>query len=373
MLERVLYVVNLDPSNKYGSLEEQIFLTSEAIAKQGGVFIPVFSAALPEKEAQRYESAGLTATFLTLGRFNLLTLGKLLALIDLHHIDVVHWNLYHPLNGYALLLRVLRPAVRHFLTDHNSRPQSLMNSQTALSKVCKRTLFAGYSKVLAISEYVLTELQKQAVWGNPGRFYYFVNTDRFRPDQSTRSLIRHSRNSDESFIILVVAYLIPEKGVDVVMRAMTGLPDHVVLWIVGDGPERQTLQQIAKALGLENRVCFSGLQADVSPFMQAADCLVIPSLWKEAVGLVILEAMACGLPVIGSAIGGIPEFVIPDETGSLFPAGNHEALADRIQELCASRTQREHLRAGARALAVSQFSHQSRVSDAVAIYRTARS
>lgn len=45
-----------------------------------------------------------------------------------------------------------------------------------------------------------------------------------------------------------------------------------------------------KSLGLENRVCFSGLQADVSPFMQAADCLVIPSLWKEAVGLVILEA-----------------------------------------------------------------------------------
>lgn len=77
--------------------------------------------------------------------------------------------------------------------------------------------------------------------------------------------------------------------------------------------------------------------------------------------------------MIGSAIGGIPEFVIPDETGSLFPAGNHEALADRIQELCASRTQREHLRAGARALAVSQFSHQSRVSDAVAIYKTARS
>lgn len=370
MLERVLYVVNLDPSNKYGSLEEQIFLTSEAIAKQGGVFIPVFSAALPEKEVQRYESAGLTATSLTLGRFSLLTLGKLLALIDLHRIDVIHWNLYHPINGYAAFLRLLRPRLRQYLTDHNSRPTSFRHTRHALSSACKKLVLGGYSKVLAVSDYVLLELERQAIWRNLGRYHHFVNTARFQPDDVTRSTMRCSHGVEKVFVALVVAYLIQEKGVHVAIQALKDLPTNVVLWIVGDGPERLPLERSAESLGVRERIRFCGLQTEVSPFMQAADCLVCPSLWEEAAGLVILEAMACGLPVIGSAVGGIPEFIKHGQTGTLFPAGNHVALAAHICQLYSSETQREEMRVKARALAISQFSHESRVSDAAAIYDT---
>lgn len=368
MLERVLYVVNLNPSRKYGSLEEQIFLTSEAVSQRGGLLIPVFTQELPEKEQHRYRVAGLTATSLNLNQFNLTTLRRLLQLIDDHRMDVVHWNLYGPMNGYFTFLRFLRPKLRHYLTDHNSRPHAFTYPHRWPIDTFKRLMFRKYSKVLAVSDYVLSELQRQNIWRNLRRYYHFVNTQRFQPDTTMRSDIRTSQGVERSFVILVVAQLIPEKGVDVAIRALKELPDHVVLWVVGDGPERLALQSVAELLGADKRVRFCGLQAEVSPFMQAADCLVCPSLWEEAAGLVILEAMACGLPVIGSSVGGIPEFITPHRTGFLFPAGNHMALAGRITELCSSTPQWDDMRAQARTQAVTQFSHRSRLSDAVAIY-----
>ena len=80
---------------------------------------------------------------------------------------------------------------------------------------------------------------------------------------------------------------------------------------------------------------FLGLQRNVEPFMQAADCLVCPSLWAEAAGLVNLEAHASGLPVLASRIGGIPEYVADGETGLLFEPENAGALADAVVRLAA--------------------------------------
>jgi glycosyltransferase involved in cell wall biosynthesis len=367
---RVLYVVSLNPSQKYGSLEEQIFLTSVAVSQQKGLLIPVFSGEMLNKQKKQYQDAGLISESLNLSQFNLSTLRRLLRLIDHHRIEVVHWNLYHPMNGYVSSLRLLRPILRHYLTDHNSRPQSFTNSQSWLMGLYKKVMLGGYSKVLGVSDYILSELKKQAIWNNPDRYYHFVNTERFQPDERVRLATRTSQGFHGSFVILVVAHLIPEKGVDVAIRALKELPDRVVLWVIGDGPERLALQRAAESLGVHKRTLFCGLQTDVSPFMQSADCLVCPSLWQEAAGLVILEAMACGLPVIGSSVGGIPEFITPDHTGFLFPAGNHMALANHITKLCSSTPLLNNMRARARAQAVTQFSHSSRIADAVAIYKT---
>jgi len=351
-LLRVLYVVSLNPSQKYGSLEEQIFLTSIAVSQQKGLLLPVFSGEMLNKQKKQYQDAGLISESLNLSQFNLSTLRRLLRLIDHHRIDVVHWNLYHPLNGYVSSLRLLRPRLRHYLTDHNSRPQSFTNSQSWLMGLYKKVMLGGFSKVLGVSDYILSELKKQATWNNPGRYYHFVNTERFKPDERVRLATRTSQGFHGSFVILVVAHLIPEKGVDVAIRALKELPDRVVLWVIGDGPERLALQRAAESLGVHKRT------------------LLCPSLWEEAAGLVILEAMACGLPVIGSSVGGIPEFITPDHTGFLFPAGNHMALANHITRLCSSTPLWDNMRAQARAQAIAQFSHSSRISDAVAIYKT---
>ena len=114
---------------------------------------------------------------------------------------------------------------------------------------------------------------------------------------------------------------------------------------------------------------FSGL-AQVEPFLQGADCFVCPSLWAEAAGLVNLEAMACGLPVVASRIGGIPELVRDEETGLLFTPGDHDELAQRLLDLLQDEQFRGVLGQRARSSTLERFSIQSQIDGYLRLYRT---
>lgn len=366
--KRVLLAVNLNPSQKFGSLEEQIFLLSVAIAQRGGLLVPVFAQEMDEAHLSRYREAGLTVGALDLGTFRAQSFIRLLRMIDSYRIQVVHWNLYPPANLYVLLLRLLRPAIQHVLTDHNSRPPEFQRKDTYWKSVIKKTFAAAYSGVYAVSDYVRHDLIRQAIWREPLRYYHFVNTDRFKPDREAGAALRTAMACEDAFVLLVVAHLIPEKGVDVVIRALRNLPSRTVLWIVGEGPERANLQALAQDLGVQNRVTLLGLREDVCLFMQAADCFVCPSLWQEAAGLVILEAMACGLPVVASSVGGIPEFVLAGRTGYLFPAGDQCLLVEHLKALSESHALAAEMSKSARAHAVANFSHITRVADAMSLY-----
>ncbi len=87
-------------------------------------------------------------------------------------------------------------------------------------------------------------------------------------------------------------------------------------------------------MGLESRVAFIGARTDVWPVYGALDVLAVPSRW-EGFGIVLLEAMACGIPVVATRVGGIPEVVVDGETGKLVPPGDPAALAKEILALVA--------------------------------------
>lgn len=365
---RVLYVINLNPSMKFGSLEEQIFLLSKGLASRGGLLVPVFSREPDESHGSRYRNAGLPVTSLRLGKFRAGALARLIRLADHHRIQIIHWNLYPPVNLYVPLLRLLRPKIRHVLTDHNSRPRSFVRSTGVLKRLSRKWFASVYSDIFAVSNYVHSDLLNQAIWKNPRRYYHFVNTDRFKPDAETKKIVRASLGCERRFVVLVVAHLIPEKGVDTALRALALLPPHVSLWIVGDGPERGRLEQLAESLGIGERTVFLGLSSDVCRYMQAADCLVCPSLWEEAAGLVILEAMASGLPVIASSVGGIPEFVRSGHNGFLVAAGDYSAMARHVAALADCEPLQNEISRAARVDAVAQFSHETRVGHALSLY-----
>ena len=170
------------------------------------------------------------------------------------------------------------------------------------------------------------------------------------------------------FVLLVVANLIAEKGVDVAIRALAELPEGVILWVAGGGRDQQSLERLARDLSLRERVRFLGLQRDVSPFMQAADVFVCPSLWGEAAGLVNIEALACGLPSIASQVGGIPEIVADGETGCLFPPGDPHALAERVRSLRDDPRLLAAMSDRARAVAVQLYSPQHLVPEYLGWY-----
>jgi glycosyltransferase involved in cell wall biosynthesis len=367
-LRRVLCALRLDPSRKFGSLEEQVFLMARLFQERGGLFLPVFPAPPEPTGRALYQGAGLEYVALDLDRFRLGTLNGLLRLVARRGIEVVHWNFFPPLtNGYVWAMSALAPRVKHFLTDHNSRPPGARAGRGRLPAL-RRLLLRRYARVVGVSEFVVSCLRAQQVWPAADCLLHFINTDRFAPDPEARAAVRRQLDAEGRFVLLTAAYLIQAKGVDVAVRALARLTDSVVLWVVGDGEELPALEALAARLNLSRRVRFLGLRPRVEPYMQAADAFACPSLWAEAAGLVNIEAQACGLPVLASRIGGIPEYVVDGRTGLLFPPGDSEALALAIRKLLDDPAALQAMSARARELALERFSAPARIGEHLGLY-----
>ena len=267
---------------------------------------------------------------------------------------------------------VLAPGVKHVYTDHISRPGSAPTPAPGKGPraALKRWLARRYEAVLAVSGFVLDCLNAEGTWPRARLLSHFVNTDRFAPDREARRRVREKFGDEGRFVILAVAYLIPEKGIDVLIRACAQLPEAATLWIIGDGPEAGRLRDLATTAGVGARVRWLGLQNYVEPFMQAADCLVCPSVWAEAAGLVNIEALASGLPVVASAIGGIPEIVSDGTTGFLVPPGDIDALADRLARLLDDPVARLEMATAARADALKRYATEAVLPDHLDVYRS---
>jgi colanic acid/amylovoran biosynthesis glycosyltransferase len=170
---------------------------------------------------------------------------------------------------------------------------------------------------------------------------------------------------EETPTILHVARLVEVKGTEYLIRAFARVARQsaeVELAIIGDGPLKGSLQTLVKSLGLEQRVRFLGAlpHAQVLTWMRKAAMLVLPSVRTstgrvEGLGMVMLEAAATGVPVVGSRIGGIPEGVIDGETGLLAPERDTEALARCIVDLLDDPSARLRMGARARALVEERF------------------
>lgn len=137
-----------------------------------------------------------------------------------------------------------------------------------------------------------------------------------------------------------VGRLVPEKGVDVLIRAIAKCGPDYSLLLVGSGPEQTSLQKLAQAQGISERCCFVEAvpYEGVRDYLCALDVLVLPSRttpqWKEQYGRVLVEAMACRVAVVGSNSGAIPEVI--DEAGWVFPEDDVEALVQALQVATAS-------------------------------------
>jgi glycosyltransferase involved in cell wall biosynthesis len=370
-LPRVLYAIAMDGSQKFGSLEEQIYFLAQAFRAEGSLLLPLFlnPAGANGPGMAVFDAAGLPTASLNLWGFRWKRLWQLNELIGRHRIQLVHWNFYPPVNGYLWMLSALRPRVQHYFTDHNSRLLPLPRAPVGLSRLVKRALLKRYRKVWCVSQFVQDCLAEQRSWSNLKCCLHFINTDRFRPDAAVRDQVRSDHGVHGRFVVLAVANLILEKGIDVALRALTLAPPRATLWVVGTGTEARKLQALSRELGVADRVTFFGQQVHVQPFMQAADCLVCPSRWAEAAGLVNLEALSTGLPVLASRIGGIPEYVEDGETGLLFAPGDHAALGALIGRLHDHPLECRQLGANARANAVERFSVSSKINDYLDLYR----
>ena len=134
--------------------------------------------------------------------------------------------------------------------------------------------------------------------------------------------------------IISVARLLPIKGMSFLIRAMAHVKDGSLV-IIGDGPERRKLESLSKHLELSDRVFFTGWIGDRSTildYLEEAAVFALPSL-SEGRPRVLIEAMACGLPVVATNVGGVPEVVVDGVNGLLVPPRDEKALAEAIEHV----------------------------------------
>lgn len=175
---------------------------------------------------------------------------------------------------------------------------------------------------------------------------------------------------------IVVGYagrLVPEKGVELLLRALARVERKWTLRVLGSGPLRRPLAALADQLGIVGRVEFTDWvpSIEMPQFYNSLDLLVVPSLtqpnWKEQFGRVLIEAMACGIPVIGSSSGEIPNVL--GDAGLVFPEGDVPALAAALRSLIDAPALRSALGQKGRELAVTRYSQTRVVDDTYALYR----
>ncbi len=185
-----------------------------------------------------------------------------------------------------------------------------------------------------------------------------IDVERFSQEVDATGLRKDLGLGENDYVVGTVARLDPIKDQKTMIRAFGRLrrrAGHAHLLLVGDGPSRGELEALVRAEGLEECVHFAGVQNDVVPYLKLMDVFALSSV-SEGIPLVILEAMAAGIPVVSTAVGGVPEIVTDGKTGRLVPAEDVEAFGRILVELFEDAARRRTLGQAGRELVEREYS-----------------
>lgn len=335
---------------------ESVFVTS------GGVFLPEV-----EKHGFTVEIEPMLAPNAKRMLFAPLAVVRLAGIIRKHRPDVVHGH-----NAASTLLAKLAGyfAGRDLPCVTSVRGVEERESHQFRNRIWKLTP----GKLLGVCEKTRQRLLSFNVPDEKIHVSYNgVDLSRFNNDRSNGPAIRQEFGLDEDAVVVGTVGAItgpldldgPSKGQHNLVKAMGLLRDkhpQLRVLLVGDGHHRETVEAVAKELGLEDRVVFAGRRFDVPEMLSAMDIYCLASIWGEFFPNSILEAMAMGLPWIGSDIAGLSELTAGDEAGWVSPIGDVEALATNLDRLVADSELRRRRGERARREVEDRFSIQ-RVCD----------
>jgi D-inositol-3-phosphate glycosyltransferase len=255
--------------------------------------------------------------------------------------DIVHAHGHVYMSSYLAGMVAKKYGKPFIVTQHNTfiDYQSFLNIVEQLNDLfIGKQVLKRADRIVTVSEetkkYVLrlgADKTKTSV------IYNGVDTDVFRPanKEENRKKLGLPKNRK---IILSVRRLVYKNGLDTLLEsvphAAQNHPD-ILFVVAGKGPSRKLIEDRIKELGIEANIRLAGFVPDnlLPAYYGAADCFVLPSASGEGLPLVLLEAMACGLPVIATAVGGTPEILRNMKNGVLVPPRNPEAMAEALSRL----------------------------------------
>jgi L-malate glycosyltransferase len=248
-----------------------------------------------------------------------------------HGLDLVHahYAVPHATSAWIAKEMLGRPDFRIVTTLHGT-DITLIGQDPSYRPITQFSI-AKSDGLTAVSEFLRREtveqfqIPREAIRVIPN----FVDLDKYRRD--AYACLRAKFSVEGERIITHISNFRAVKRVQDVVSVFANISDRIParLLLVGDGPERVRAQEQAAQRGVSDRVIFLGKQNSVAELLACSDLFLLPSE-NEAFGLVALEAMACGVPVLSSDVGGLPEVMPDPPAGYMLPVGDVEAMAEAV-------------------------------------------
>lgn len=258
--------------------------------------------------------------------YDLSLASKLAQVAKREKLDLLHVHYAIPHAVCALLAKQMVGDHLKVVTTLHGTDITVLAQDDSLSDLIRYAINQS-DAVTAVSEDLIRETRDTLLVDRPiDLTYNFVDKRVYYP-RNVSKLRAEFAHVDEK-ILMHISNFRPVKRVLDVVEIFAKVNDNIpsCLLFVGEGPDLSKVMARVKELGISDRVSFCGKQDDVAEVISLADLLLLPSE-KESFGLVALEAMACGVPTVGSLAGGIPELVMDGETGFLSPVGDTDKMA----------------------------------------------
>jgi len=304
----------------------------------------------------RVQQLGVPLHFLGKGdKMSLEVLRKLDALFRQYRPAVVHTHLLALNYAYPLMIRYRTPA--RVYTVHNLAEKDIgLRTAPMVRALAFRYRIGGVVPV-AIAEEVRATIQRVYGYPDPPLIPNGIPTDEYAPNPDTRAQWRQAHGIEPRATVLThIGRFAVQKNHALLVEAFAQVHSDAPLYLllVGAGELEDAVREQVAGLGLQGRVRFLGIRADVADILRASDVFVLSSRW-EGNPMSVMEAMAAGLPVVSTAVGGVPELVQEGVTGRLVPSEDAGALAQAMQALVDDPARRQAMGAAARQHAVARF------------------
>jgi glycosyltransferase involved in cell wall biosynthesis len=357
ILKRKLKIAVLATVTDFGGAEKVVLSLINGVNAELYELVPLIFS-VPGKTGnpflQHLHASGKTCCIITLDKYKMKYLNPPANFIEAYRLfkknkfDLVHTHGYR-----ADVLGVILSKITGTPVISTCHGFISTDAHLKLYNKLDRMVLRYADRVMAVSEEIKINLMRNGLKDSRIEVVQnavLINQNKeqcARNRQEKRRLLEISRTET---LIGYVGRLTEEKGVKYLIEAFALLNqqyDQAKLLIIGDGPQRKELQTLAGQARIGKKVIFAGFMTDIDSWLPALDIFVLPSL-TEGTPMALLEAMSHGIPVIASAVGGVPEVIASETNGFLVPAGNPGQIMNAIRRVCENEILRKSISGKAR-------------------------
>lgn len=305
-----------------------------------------------DKKSADFEKIGNVNVYRIKGPKFLFPFSAFLKAQKLHkknHYDIT-WSIMAAYAGFAaLFFKLFNPRVPFLLSLQEGDSEEHILKRVGIFYPLWKKIFSQADYIQVISSYLADFAKKYGAKAPIEVVPNGVNLQKFKI-KSEKLKIKEEK------ILITTSRLVKKNAIDDVIKAMQYLPGNVKFWILGIGPEEKNLNLQVTIYKLQNRVRFMGhiSHEELPKYLQGADIFIRPSL-SEGLGSSFLEAMAVGIPVIATPVGGIPDFLIDGETGLFCEVCNPNSIAEKVKLYLGNNELREKIIKNAQEIVVKNY------------------